>query len=171
MTELWSGESKNLTAMASGGKIVTAKYRLTTDYLYIDTGLLSTKGEQIPLWAIRDCDLSQSLVQKARGVGDLKITCQHNDFTGKQSVVLESIEGARDLRDLINREAKRARVEYETQQKAQTMTYVGQPPSSQPAAKTSDDSMEKLEKLAAMFEKGLLSEDEFKAQKSKLLGL
>ena len=84
MTVIWEGESKSLTSMASGGKIVTAKYKVTTDYVYLDTGFLSSKGEQIPMWAIRDCDVKQSLVQRARGISNLTLMCEHNDFTGKK---------------------------------------------------------------------------------------
>lgn len=171
MSELWSGESKNLTALATGGKLISATYRVTTEYVYLDSGIVSTKGEQIPMWAIRDCDLNASIIQKARGVANLRLICEHNDFTGKKEVVLQDIEGAKDLRDLINKHSKEARIAHEVQQKTQTVNYTGGAPVVASAAAPQDDSMEKLEKLGELFQKGLLTEDEFKAQKAKLLGL
>ena len=171
MTVIWEGESKSLTSMASGGKIVTAKYKVTTDYVYLDTGFLSSKGEQIPMWAIRDCDVKQSLVQRARGISNLTLMCEHNDFTGKKEVVLEDIEGARELRDLINSHSKSSRIEHESQQKSQTVNYSGAPVLPQTSAPSADDSIEKLEKLGVLLEKGLISQDEFQAQKMKILGM
>lgn len=171
MTIIWAGESKSLTSLATGGKIVTAKYKVTTEYVYLDTGVLSTKGEQIPLWAIRDCDVKQSLMQRTRGVSNLTLMCEHNDFTGKKEFVLEDIEGAKELRDLINQHSKTARIEHESQQKTQTVNYSGAQVIPQTSAPSADDSVEKLEKWAGLLEKGLISEDEFQAQKMKILGI
>jgi hypothetical protein len=170
MSIIWAGESKSLTSAATGGKVVSAKYKVTEDYIYIDSGFLSTKGEQIPMWAVRDVDVKQSLVQKALGVSDLKVLCEHNDFTGKKEVVLQSIEGARELRDLINTHSKAARVAYETQQKAQVVNYSGTPALPQTTSAPAVDPIEQLEKLGALLEKGLVSQEEFEVQKTRLLG-
>ena len=43
MTILWAGESKNLTAAASGGKIVSNTYKITAEYLFIDSGVMKTE--------------------------------------------------------------------------------------------------------------------------------
>ena len=169
MSELWSGESKNLTALATGGKLISAKYRVTTEYVYLDSGIVSSKGEQIPMWAIRDCDLNANILQKTRGVANLRLICEHNDFTGKKEFVLQDIEGAKELRDLINKHSKEARLAHESQQKTQTVNYSGAAPGFPPA--TAEDPMDRLEKLGAMLEKGLLTKEEFDAQKAKLLGL
>lgn len=170
MSIIWAGESKSLTSAATGGRVVSAKYKVTADYIYIDSGFLSTKGEQIPMWAVRDVDVKQSLVQKALGVADLKVLCEHNDFTGKKEVVLQSIEGARELRDLINKHSKEARVAYETQQKAQVVNYSGNPVMPQAVAASGIDTISQLEKLGSLLDKGLISQEEFQAQKNLLLG-
>ncbi len=171
MSEIWSGESKNLTALATGGKLISATYRVTTEYVYLDSGIVSSKGEQIPMWAIRDCDLNASIIQKARGVANLRLICEHNDFTGKKEFVLQDIEGAKELRDLINKHSKEARLAHELQQKTQTVNYSGAVPGMTPAAAPAEDPMERLEKLGGMLERGLLTKEEFDAQKAKLLGL
>lgn len=170
MTILWAGESKNLTAAASGGKIVSNTYKITTEYVYIDSGVLKTTSEQIPMWSVRDVDFKQSMMQKARGVGSISIRCQHDDFTGKSSVVLEDIDGGRELRDLINEHAHTARLEYQKRAQTQHVNYQGaNAPIGVPQDGAVEDPMVRLEKLAEMREKGILTDEEFAAEKKKLL--
>jgi hypothetical protein len=45
------------------------------------------------------------------------------------------------------------------------------PPAAAPAAPSEDDAIAQIEKLGALKEKGLLTEEEFSAQKAKLLGM
>src|SRR5689334_7022703 len=61
---LWEGESKNVTNDASGGRVVQARYRITNRTLYWSKGVLTTNSEQVPLWAGRDIDVKQDLLQK-----------------------------------------------------------------------------------------------------------
>ena len=51
------------------------------------------------------------------------------------------------------------------------MNYSGAVPGLAPAAAPAEDPMERLEKLGGMLERGLLTQEEFAAQKAKLLGL
>ncbi len=170
VTILWAGESKNLTAAASGGKIVSNTYKITTEYIYIDSGVMKTTSEQIPLWSVRDVDFKQSMMQKARGVGSITIRCQHDDFTGKASVVLEDVDGGRDLRDLINEHAQNARLEYQKRAQTQHVNYQGaNAPVGVPQGVVAEDPMVRLEKLAEMREKGILTDEEFSAEKKKFL--
>jgi hypothetical protein len=110
-TTIWETESKSLAGMATGGKITTAKYRLTNRALYFERGTLRTDAQQIPLWAIRDIDLTQSLTQKARGVGTLIV------HTDREAVRLENIEHPRWGRDSINEHSLAARHAYEQRQR------------------------------------------------------
>lgn len=170
---LWAGEGKSLTAAASGGKLVGAKYKITEDYVFVSSGILRSSEEQIPMWAVRDCDIKQSMVQKARGVSNVILICEHNDFTGKQQVVLENVEDAREIRDIVNRESKRARVAHEAQQNTQTVNYSGNPVQTPMQANNSqqqEDPYEKLSKLGGLLEKGLITQEEFDAQKRQILG-
>lgn len=177
MTLIWSGESKSLTNVASGGKIVTERYRVTSEYIYVETGLLGSKGEQIPMWAVRDLDTNQSLIQKARGLGDLVIHCEHNDYTGRRSFTLASIENFRELRDQIAGIAQDARLNHQRLQQTQHVNYSGAPftggllAQTQDAGQPESDPLAKLERLGDLLSKGLLTQDEFEAQKKKLLGL
>jgi hypothetical protein len=45
------------------------------------------------------------------------------------------------------------------------------PPAAAPAVPSEDDAIAQIEKLGALKEKGLLTEEEFTAQKAKLLGM
>ena len=170
MTIIWAGESKNLTAAASGGKIVSNTYRITTEYIYIDSGVVKTTSEQIPMWAVRDVDFKQSMLQKARGVGTITVRCQHDDFTGKSFVLLEDIDGGREVRDLINEHAQNARLEYQKRAQTQHVNYQGaSSPIGVPNGGALEDPMVRLEKLAELKDKGILTDEEFAAEKKKLL--
>ena len=166
--ELWQGESKDLTSAATGGKVVKNRYRITTEYVYVESGMIGSKEEQIPLWAIRDVDIRQSIVQKTRGVGDLQIRAEHNDYTGKSSFALLSIENPKDIRNLINDHSKIAR-ELRLKQH-QSVNYTGNNPLLvNGAPNNGGDPIEKLQKLGELLKAGILTQEEFDAQKSKIL--
>jgi hypothetical protein len=57
---------------------------------------------------------------------------------------------------------------YEQQQAMAAQQAAAAPP---PAAPAEDDAIAQIEKLGALKEKGLLTEEEFAAQKAKLLGM
>jgi hypothetical protein len=171
VSTLWEGKSNSLLSAATQGNLSPASYKVTEDFVFIETGILSSQAEQIPMWAIRDCDVNQSIIQKARNVSNLRIVCEHNDFTGKKQFILENIEGAKELRDILNKHSKEARITYETQQKAQTVSYSGFHPAAPSSSQDSgDDVVHKLEKLSLLLEKGLLTPEEFQSQKARILG-
>ncbi len=120
-TTLWEGESQDLTNAVSGGRVVTSRYRVTTRNLYFDAGLVTTTSEQIPLWAVRDIDMKQYLVQKLRGLGDVEVHVEHSDYTGRDTVLLRDIQSPASVRDLLNQHAQRERLAY--QQRQQTRYY------------------------------------------------
>ena len=98
---IWEGERTTLTSMASKGKLIRERYRLTSEYLYFDAGILSTKAEQIPTWAFRDVDVRQSIKQRAMGVGDVIVKCQHDDYTGRKVVEVEGVKDPKTVRDIM----------------------------------------------------------------------
>lgn len=176
---LWEGEGKDLTSLATGGRVVKSRYKITREFIFIDEGIIGSKEEQIPLWALRDCDVKQSILQKSRNVGDVIVRVEANDFTGKKAVALENIESPKDVRNLLNEHSRLARELRMRQQ--QTVNYAGVNPiiagtgTSNPASGplvpgASTDPIEKLTKLAALLKDGLISQEEFDTQKTKLLG-
>lgn len=167
---LWEGETKDLTSAATGGKVVKKRYRITSEYIYEDAGILGSREEQIPLWAVRDIDVKQSIIQKARNVGDVKVRVEPNEYTGKKEITLESIETPKEVRNLLNDHSRIARELRLKQQ--QSVNYVGGAPVMGVSASAvgGDDPIEKLTKLGALLKSGLISQEEFDAQKMKLLG-
>lgn len=177
---LWEGEGKDLTSLATGGRVVKKRYRITREFIFVDEGIIGSKEEQIPLWAVRDCDVKQSMLQKTRNVGDVHVRVETNDYTGKKSVTIENIETPKAVRDLLNEHSRLARDLRLRQQ--QTVNYSGVNPNlgftpaaaAQSAAQVpqvAEDPIDKLTKLGTLLEKGLLTQEEFDAQKAKLLGL
>lgn len=174
MTEniLWQGESKSLTSAATGGKVVTKRYKITDQYIFVDTGLLSSKAEQYPLWALRDIDLKSSMIQKARGLSDVRIRVEANDYTAAKLVVLENVESGSEIRTLLNKHANEARLLRQKQE--QSVHYSGTAPvinSTSPAEpQQAADPIEQLTKLGGLLQAGLITQEEFDTQKAKLLG-
>jgi hypothetical protein len=118
---LWEGESQNLINLASSGRLVSSRYRLTNRTLYFNQGLITTNSQQVPLWAIRDIDVKQFMLQKMRRVADVIVRVEHSDYTGRSVAELRDIEEATKVRDLLNQHAQRERFAY--QQRQQTRYY------------------------------------------------
>ena len=116
---LWFGASKNAATGATG--IAKAYYRLTKDRIWIETGVLGTRSEYVPLWAIKDIDVRQNVLQRGKDEGDVALHLDDPSLGVDQS-------GAFGL------------------------------------------SGDQLKKLAELRDQGILTDDEFAAQKAKLLG-
>lgn len=163
---LWEGTSQSLAGAATGGKI-GARYRVAQWHLYFETGLITTNSQQVPLNAVRDVDVKQSMTQKARGVGDVVVHVN----TQPQPVVMESIKDPKQVRDIINRAAGEARAHYQRQQTTQYhqggMPVQAQQPTPAPSG---GGVVEQLKELAALRDAGVLTDEEFAAQKARILG-
>lgn len=164
---IWSAVGKPLSGIGAG------KYRLTESILYFEKGTLSTKAQQIHVAEIHDVDASQTMTQKARGIGTIKLHAIRS--VGRELVLLEDIPNFREGVAELNRVSHAARVTQ--QQRAQTQ-YVNHNGSYQPAvapassgpAPASDLNAE-IARLAQFHQSGVLSDEEFAAAKRKLLGL
>lgn len=106
---LWQGRRLTLAATVAG-KLPTTRYRLTPTTLYWTQGRLGTRVQEIPLWAVRDAVLGQTVAQRARRVGTVTISLQHPDYRGTPTFLLiEDIEKPRDVTSLLNATARNAR--------------------------------------------------------------
>lgn len=169
---LWEGTAQTLAGAATGGK-VGARYRVTKWHLYFESGLLTTNSQQVPMHQVQDVDVKQSMTQKARGVGDVLI----HVLTEQSPVVMASVQDPKTVRDIVNRAAAEARAHYQRQQTTQyhhgavpiTPQHVAAPVASTPAA-SGPTLIEQLKDLASLRDAGVLTEDEFAAQKAKILG-
>jgi hypothetical protein len=118
---LWEGESKSMANRMSGGKVVSASYRLTNRAIYVREGVVTTTTQQVPLWAVRDVDVSEGMLQRTRGIGNITVFVEHSDYTGRNTVVLADVEEPGRVAQLINQHAHRERLAY--QQRQQTRYY------------------------------------------------
>lgn len=165
---IWTAVGKPLTGIGAG------RYKLTAEYLVFEVGTLSSKGQQIRTREIFDVDSSQSMSQKARGVGNITLWARR--ATGDERVVLQDIPNFREGVTLINRISDEARHAQQLRERTShsTVSYATQSqpqPVAAPAAAPAQDLNSELERLASMKAQGVIDDEEFTAAKRKLLGL
>ena len=194
---LWFGSSKSAATSATG--VSKAHYRITKDRVWIDTGLLGVRSEQVPLWAVRDIDVRQSVLQRGKDIGDVVLHLEDPALgvdsgnmlhmggyqpseAGRTSgtVILDNIEEPYKVRDLLMPLVSEARSKKLIERQSQYLhmnpaSVVGAgmaaaPPPEAPASGPPVDVADQLRKLAALRDEGILSDEEFAAQKSRLLG-
>ncbi len=194
---IWWGESKGAGASATG--MSKARYRITKDRISIDTGLLGVRSEQVPLWAVKDIDVRQSLLHRGQDVGDVVLQLEDPAYavdpsgamsmsgmsesgTTSGEVVLDNIEGPYRVQELLMPLVSEARAKKLRERQTQYLNVnpgygaamAGMappaPPAPPPAAGPPVDLSDQLRKLAALRDDGVLSEEEFAAQKARLLG-
>jgi hypothetical protein len=193
---LWFGESKNAATSAAG--VSKARYRITKDRVWIESGLLGTRTESVPLWAIKDMDVRIAVWQQGKDFGDVVLNLEDPSYGASQDmfnmsgsiegtttgqVVLDNIEGPYAVLDLLTPLISEARTKKTIERQSSyvhNMTpgmpygapYGAPPPQAAPAAAPPPqlDMVEQLKKLGELRDAGILTEEEFAAQKAKLLG-
>ena len=185
---LWFGESRNAATSAAG--VSTARYRITKDRVWIESGLLGTRTESVPLWAINDMDVRQAVWQRGSDVGDVVLNLEDPSYgaradtfslsgavegTTTGQVVLDNVEGPYAVMDLLAPLISEARQKKTVERQSQylhvnpgTAGAAFGAPAAPPAA-PQPDLADQLRKLADLRDAGVLTEEEFAAQKAKLL--
>jgi len=164
---LWAATGKPVTGIGAG------RYWMDAHHLYFEKGTLRTDSQQVPISAVVDVDVKQSMTQKARGVFTVLVQIQRAH--GIEAVTMDDIPDGREAMRTINEAAAAAR--RVIQQNANTMRYEGQapfappaaPPPAAAAAPPADDPVEQLRKLAGLKDAGILTEEEFAAKKAEIL--
>ncbi|WP_329521088.1 SHOCT domain-containing protein [Spirillospora sp. NBC_01491] len=106
---VWEGESRNITSRATGGRVVL-HYRLTTHYLYWETGgVTGTRQQQIPLLDIQDVDVSQTLFQRTQHVGSVKVRVARPGIP-PEVATLDWVDQPHQVRDILNQAIHAMRV-------------------------------------------------------------
>lgn len=107
---VWSGRRISLAGSVAGHRLPSAQYRVTPNWVHWSGGRPGAKPERVPLWAVRDAEVRQSIAQRARRVGDVVVSLQHRDYTGTPTfVVFQDVERPRDAVRAINDAAREAR--------------------------------------------------------------
>ena len=175
---LWEGAPNDLPALATGGRVQTSGYKLTEDALHFADGVLSTRQETVPLWAVRDADLTQTLTQRARGLWNVTLKLDRSaEVYGQSEIVLRAIPDGPRVRDMVLHQAnlvrqywnkRRHEMELEQRHAGAATVHAAVPGA---AVGSSNGLMEQLTRLGDMKQAGLLTDQEFAAAKAKLLGL
>ena len=165
---LWEGKGQPIKGFGAG------RYKLTKLYLFFERGALRTDAQQVPIAQVMDVDVVQSMTQKARGLGTVRVHIQRS--TGIEVVPIEDIAEPRKVQQLINDTAHQAGAVL--LQNQNTMRYSQQAPPPVGAAvapaeaapaSAAADPMEQLRKLAELRDAGILTQEEFDAKKTDIL--
>jgi|SRR5690242_7253847 PH (Pleckstrin Homology) domain-containing protein/putative oligomerization/nucleic acid binding protein/uncharacterized protein DUF2510 len=184
---LWFGQSQSAATKATG--VSKAFYRITKDRIWIESGVLGVRSEHVPLWAVKDIDVRQNVMQRGKDVGDVVLWLEdpslaagqggtfsfggQADVGGQTSgeVLLDNIEGPYQVRELLMplvSDARQKKLVERQSQYIHQVNPVAAAPAAAPAAPV--DVADQLKKLADLRDQGILSDEEFAAQKAKLLG-
>ena len=152
---------------------------MTEEYLYFEKGTLSTRAQQILVHEIHDVDATQTMTQKARGVGTIVLFTVRSGSGTRERVELVDIDNFREGVAALNRVSHQARGRLRTQLQTQHVNYTGVPKSGSAPGQTTSASVTgsaadlnaELAKLVAFKAQGVLDDEEFAAAKRKLLGL
>lgn len=99
---LWKDRKRIL-----GMPISFTKYSISEDRLFLETGLLSTKEEEIILYRVRDITLKRSLGQKIFGVGSVMI---HSSDQTTPELELKNIKNPREVKELLYRQVEETKL-------------------------------------------------------------
>ena len=160
---LWSAARKTMTPAAPGGRVATARYRLTKSHLIFEAGLMSTTEERVPLWALGEIDVEQSMTQKARNVGAISIRLLQRHHTGRDTVKLEGVSDPKRVRDLIERHAQEARAERLRARSRSSVQHLSGGPSAPapwPPATGSISDADTFTMLRELHRRGVITADE-----------
>jgi hypothetical protein len=184
---LWFGQSQSAATKATG--VSKAFYRITKDRIWIESGVLGVRSEYVPMWAVKDLDVRQNLLQRGKDIGDVVLWLEDPSLASGQGgafsfsgeadvgghtsgeVLLDNIDGPYAVRELLMPLVSDARQKKLVERQTQYIQQVG-PPVAAPApagAAPAVDVADQLRKLAELRDQGVLTDDEFAAQKAKLL--
>jgi uncharacterized membrane protein YdbT with pleckstrin-like domain len=129
---------------------VTSHFVVTSDRLIHRSGWLAKRSMEIPLERVNDVSFNQTVFERIVGAGDLVI-----ESGGEY--------GQNFFRDIRKPEQVQKTI-YEMSEENQNRMM-------RPAGEAQDEStLDQIERLAALKEKGTISEEEFETQKRRLLG-
>ena len=86
-----------------GMPISFTKYALSEDRLFISTGLLSIKDDEVLLYRVRDIDTSRSLWQRLFGVGTITVMSSDKSMP---NLVLKNIKDPVRIKELIHEQVE-----------------------------------------------------------------
>jgi uncharacterized membrane protein YdbT with pleckstrin-like domain len=136
---------------------ITAHFVVTSDRVIHRSGWLAKQSMEMPLERINDVRFHQSVFERMVGAGDLVI--ESGGEYGQNH--FSDIRKPEEVQKLI----------YEMSEQNQARMEGGGPaPGPTPERDEDESALDQIERLAALREQGVLSEEEFETQKRRLLG-
>jgi len=129
---------------------VTSNFAVTSDRVIHREGFIAKRTMEIPLEAINDVRFQQSILERIVGAGDL--------------IIQSASEYGRNVFANIRNPEQVQRTIYEQGERNKQRMYQGGGAPGAPSVTT------ELQRLAELRDRGVLTEDEFQAQKRKILG-
>jgi uncharacterized membrane protein YdbT with pleckstrin-like domain len=129
---------------------LTSHFVVTSDRVIHRAGWISKRSMEVPLEAINDVRFDQGIFDRIVGAGTL--------------VVQSASEAGRQVFDHIRKPEEVQKTIYHQGELNQRRMFTG------PAAPQAPSTTSELERLADLRARGVLTEEEFQAQKAKLLG-
>ena len=99
---LWSDRKRIL-----GMPITFTKYSLSEDRVFVQTGFLSTKFDELILYRVRDIGLSISLGQRIFGVGTVVV---HSSDKSTPHLELKNIKIPKEVKELIHNQVEEMKI-------------------------------------------------------------
>lgn len=90
-----------------GMPITFTKYSMSDDRIFLETGLLNTRQEEVILYRVRDISLTVSLWQRIFGVGSVVI--KSSDKTLPE-LKLDNIKQPREVKELVHQQVEAMKV-------------------------------------------------------------
>lgn len=100
---LWEDRKRIL-----GMPITFTRYKLSSDRLFLETGLLNMKLDEILLYRVRDVSLSISLGQRIFGVGTVTI---HSTDKSLPILTIQNVKQPREIKELIHQNVEKMKTE------------------------------------------------------------
>jgi hypothetical protein len=155
---LWEGAARSRGAGTPGAK-GGARYRITRDAVYFQRDGEAAAHDMLPLWIVLGADVGRSILQRMRGVGDVRLRLDPEVRFIQTVATIADIGDPETVRDLIVEQADRVRRDALSAAKAKRETVSG---SAMPVT-------QQLRELAALRDSGVLTEEEFHRLKLKLI--
>ncbi len=102
MEELWHDRKRPVFGLP----LSFTKYRLTEDRLFIETGFLNKREDEVRLYRIMDVTLTRSFFQRIFGVGT--ISCCSADKTMKDFSIV-SVKKSKIVKEMLSEQVEKER--------------------------------------------------------------
>ncbi len=100
---LWKDRTRHL-----GMPLSFTKYRLSKDRLFIETGALTVKQDEVQLYRVRDISMKKSLWQRIFGVGT--ITVNSSDKTMPE-IILKNVKDPFEVKEMLNEQVEKVKIQ------------------------------------------------------------